>query len=314
MIRPAQSLDLPPSAPLLWQSDAERFRALVRHWPVMTAALLYLATAMYVLGTNYWTTEQGGHGPIILITGAWLLWNRSAGIVALPATRRRTTIAWLGILGFGVFSVVAAMTVKQFLQVAGTYLTLLSLLYLFIGWRQMRRLWAPLLYLAFLIPPPENWVVAVTRTLKSHIATSGVSLLATMGYPVARDGATLFIGPYELVVAAACSGLNSLVSLLAIGLFYTYLMHPRDWRYAALLAAFIIPIAIFANFARVIIIMLVTYYMGDAVGQSVIHDTLGMIVFVIALGMLILIDVLLHPLFARRAARRPKTTTSYAHG
>src|SRR3546814_13095299 len=88
-----------------------------------------------------------------------------------------------------------------------------------------------------------------------------------MGYPIVRSGVSIYISQYQLLVEDACSGLQSLFSLLALGLFYVYLMHKSEWRYALLLALFIIPAAVFANFIRVVVIILITYYFGDEAGQ-----------------------------------------------
>ena len=291
----------------------DRLGPIVHHWPIVLPALLFASSGIVVLSQNYWGTEQGGHGPIILATGLWLLWNKSAEL-SDETTRGRTWLAALGILVFGLFAVVAAITVKQFLQVLGIWGALVSLLYLFVGGKGLRKLWAPVLYLLFLVPPPENIIVPLTHTLKADIAIAAVNVLGTLGYPVAQEGATLFIGPYELVVAAACSGLNSLVSLLAIGLFYTYLMHPINWRYAGLLALFIVPVAIFANFVRVMLILLITYYFGDAVGQSFIHDAMGMIVFITAMLTLIAVDKAMYPLLAQRTLGRDRRHREPARG
>src|SRR3546814_11608498 len=89
-----------------------------------------------------------------------------------------------------------------------------------------------------------------------------------MGYPIVRSGVSIYISQYQLLVEDACSGLQSLFSLLALGLFYVYLMHKSEWRYALLLALFIIPAAVFANFIRVVVIILITYYFGDEAGQG----------------------------------------------
>src|SRR3546814_20827859 len=92
-----------------------------------------------------------------------------------------------------------------------------------------------------------------------------------------------YISQEQLLVEDACSGLQALFSLLALGLFYVYLMYRSEWRYALILALFIIPAAIFANFVRVMAIILITYYFGDEVAQGVLHTSTGMLLFVVTL-------------------------------
>ena len=50
------------------------------------------------------------------------------------------------------------------------------------------------------------------------------------GQPIGGAGVTIQIGQYQLLVAAACSGLNSIISLSAITLFYIYIRHQADLR------------------------------------------------------------------------------------
>jgi exosortase len=298
---------LPPAAPA--HGDETRFQSLARRWVVLLPALAFAASALQVLATNYWSTEQGAQGPVILIAGGWLLWNRSAGL-PVSLNWRRTLIALAAIVPIGLASVLAAMTVKQFLQAAGIYAALVCLIYAYVGTNGLRKLWPALGYLAFLIPPPENLVVPVTHALKGYIATWAVVVLQWLHYPIAHNMETLFIGPYEVVVAAACSGMNSLVGLFAIGLFYSYLMHPQKRRYALILSVLMIPVAVFTNFVRVILILLVTYHFGNATAQGVLHETMGMIMFFFALGVLVLLDKILHGLFLRRRSGR----AAVAHG
>jgi exosortase len=268
------------------------------HWFVLVACVIAAGAGLVALARNYWSTEQGAAGPIILMTGLWLLHHESVGMAAV----RNRAAAWvvpLGLLIVGAFTVTAAITAKQWLQLLGIYLSLAMMLYGVIGLRQWLQLRVPIVYLAFVIPPPDNLAVPMTHVLKELVASASVGTLAAIGYPAARDGVLLYIGQYELVVAAACSGMNSLVSLTAIGLFYVYLLHRAHTRYAALLAVLMIPVALFANAVRVVALLLITYYGGDAAGQGILHEAAGLFIFLVALSTLVVIDRLLAPLLLR---------------
>jgi len=134
----------------------------------------------------------------------------------------------------------------------------------------------------------------------SHTVTS---VLGQFGYPVARVGVTIYVAQYQLLVEDACAGLNSLISLTAIGLFYVYILHNSNWRYSLLLLALVIPIAIMANCIRVAALVLLTYYFGDAVAQGFLHHFAGMVTFTSALLFIFAIDAALSPL--RRALGQP---------
>lgn len=269
-----------------------------RHGFLAMAAAAAAVPGIVSLARNYWSTEQGAAGPIILMTGLWLLWHEGKDL-ALVRDRVAAWIVPAALLIVGACTITAAVTAKQWLQLLGIYASLVVVLYGVLGWRQLLRLRVPVLYLAFIIPPPENIAVPFTRALKELVAGASVDFLGKLGIPAARDGVLLYIGQYELVVAAACSGMNSIFSLTAIGLFYVYLLHRAHARYAALLAVLMVPIALFANAVRVVMLLLITYYGGEAAGQGLLHEAAGLLIFLIALATLILLDRALAPLLLR---------------
>jgi exosortase len=175
------------------------------------------------------------------------------------------------------------------------------------GMAVVRMLWFPILYLGFVVPIPGWLLDTVTLPLKvlvSELVTGG---LANLGFPVGRLGVTLYIASYQLLVEDACAGLNSLVSLSAIGLFYVYLIRGSNPVYSLLLLAMVIPIAIAANCVRVAALVLITYYFGNAMAQGYLHNFAGMVTFVSALLFIFLLDWLLTPL--RNALERRSSAT-----
>ena len=124
-------------------------------------------------------------------------------------------------------------------------------------------------------------------------------MLDAAGYPIASQGVTLVIAQYQLLVEDACAGLNSIVSLTAISLFYIYILHNASWRYSLLLFVWIIPAALFANLVRVLTLVLITYYFGNAAAQGFLHSTAGMIMFVVALLSIFAVDKAMTPIRRR---------------
>ena len=103
----------------------------------------------------------------------------------------------------------------------------------------------------------------------------------------------LFVGQYQLLVADACAGLQTLISLEAMGLLYLHLVKHDSFLRNCLLALAIIPISFTANVTRVLALILVTYYFGDDVGQSYLHDFAGLFLFLVALVLIISVDTML---------------------
>ena len=249
-----------------------------------------------------WTGEMGAHAPIILATGLWLLFiTAKERQVEFERPRAMSAIAVLAIL----LPLYAAARITQITEVEGflMYACLIAALYSVIGPRGIKALWFPLLYIAFIFPPPETIVTMVTFPMKLWISQSAVSALGFVGYPIGGQGVTINIGQYQLLVAAACAGLNTIISLSAISLFYVYVRHRADLLYVGILAVLIIPVALFANFLRVLILILLTYHFGEATGQGFMHDFAGLFMFVIALGVMFVLDAAVHPIYqAKRKA------------
>jgi exosortase/archaeosortase family protein len=108
-----------------------------------------------------------------------------------------------------------------------------------------------------------------------------------------RSGVAIEVAQYRMLVEEACSGMNSILGLIAVTLFYIYILHRATWRYALVLGLLILPIAIFVNFIRVMVLILVTYHFGDAIAQGVFHNTAGMVLFALALLITFMVDAAL---------------------
>lgn len=262
---------------------------------VVGAAALALPTMLFVARES-WSTEQGAHGPIVLFTGLWLLFRLWPAAVrqASPPPTWSVALALAIILPAFVIS-----RITQIVELEGylMYAALLIALWSVIGGRSMRALWFPLFYLAFIFPPPDTLVAAATLPMKMGLSKVAVDLLSVVGYPIGREGVMIYIGQYALLVAAACSGLNSIVSLSAISLFYIYMRHQAEWRYSVFLVLFIVPVALIANLVRVLILILLTYHAGEAAAQGFLHNFAGLVMFTAALLAIFALDLVLKPLW-----------------
>jgi exosortase len=185
------------------------------------------------------------------------------------------------------------------LEVAGLYGVAIAIFYSQYGFKAITLNWFPLFYLAFVIPPPGWLIDGITAPLKlfvSYVTTSGLQLV---GIPVFREGVTLMVAQYQLLVEDACSGMNSIVGLTAISLFYIYLLRNASWKYSIFLVFLVIPIAILANVIRVATLVLLTYFFGDGVAQGFLHMAAGLLLFTSALLLVFLVDNLLSRLLLK---------------
>lgn len=274
-------------------------------WPLLVflaGVAAVLLPTMYDVARLTWTTEQGGHAPIIVATGGWLLYREFKSTQA----KARPGKLWVASLALGLSLIgymIARITGVLELEGMAMYLALISAAYLLVGGALLRALWFPILYLAAALPPPDTLVAVLTQPLKIGISQSAVTLLHGLGYPIASSGVTIQIANYELLVAAACAGLNSIITLSAICLFYVYLRHRSDLTAFLLVGLTIVPIAVFSNFVRVLTLVLITYYAGEAAAQGFLHDFAGLTVFLVALLSIIGLDSLFTNLRMRRRAK-----------
>lgn len=267
---------------------------------VIGIACIALPT-LFDVARESWSTDQGAHGPIVLVTGIWLLVRE---LRSSPARfyRGSTTLTFLLLLPLLIVAVLARIAGVIEIEGFAVYAVLIVAAYGICGGDVLRRIWFPLIYLLFIFPPPDTVFAMITQPLKIHISQTAVALLHALGYPVAGSGVTIQIGQYQMLVAAACAGLNSLLSLTALGLFYTYIRHSSNFAYMVFLVCCILPIAIVANLIRVLLLLLITYYFGEAAGQGFFHELAGLSMFASALFSIFFIDWLGTPLRRKLAA------------
>ena len=265
----------------------------LRRWlPVLLGlAVMYVPTYIN-LARGLWNDEAGAHGPIILAVVAWLVWRQRAALAGEAEKSAPLAGSAALTLGLILYAVGRSQGIAQF-EVGSHVPVFAGTVLLLLGWRAMARLWLPLVFLIFLVPLPGFVVVSITGPLKSMVSQMVESVLYELGYPIARSGVMLSIGQYQLLVTDACSGLNSLYTLAALGLLYLYLTASGNIARTVCLLASILPIALAANFVRVLILTLITFHWGDEVAQSFLHGFAGMTLFVIALLLLLGLDALL---------------------
>ena len=270
-----------------------------RRYSLLLVGLLMLAVpTLWSLVTLLWDKSDQEHGPILLLVFCWSLHREWPRLQVLPDDGN--TWGWFLVV-LALLAYVLGRSQQIWLLEIGAFIPLLAgCSILEKGCAVLRPLAFPLLMLMFLIPLPGALVDFLTTGLKQHVSELAESLLYSAGYPIARSGVTLTIGSYQLLVADACSGLNSLFSLFAIGLLYVYIQgYNNCWRNLLLLLA-IAPIAILANVVRVMALVLLTYYGGDALGQGFLHGVAGILLFVIALLAFYLLDAALGVLLRTR--------------
>jgi exosortase B len=274
-------------------------------WPVLAGLAILFVPTFHDLFTGAWISEEQGHGPIIFGLALWLIarmWPRTLAAGAPPAS------CWLGwpllALGLALHLLGRSQHILMF-EISSIIAVLAAVVLVKRGAGALRVLWFPFFFMLFMVPLPAELVSTLTLPMKMAVSYVTEQLLFSAGYPISRSGVVLQIGQYQLLVADACAGLQTLLTLEALGLFYLNVVrHTSPVRNVAL-ALLIIPISFSANVVRVVTLTLVTYYLGDAAGQGFLHGFAGMVLFLTALVLILGVDSALRWGIRRRRPEAP---------
>jgi len=220
-----------------------------------------------------------------------------ASVALVVAWRRREAFARALDPAGAAFPGVAMLLTGLCLRLAGQlgadlFLTRMSFLlvvtgavWLLAGWRALRTIAAPLVFLAIAVPLPALVVNAITLPLQLIASRVAEASLTTMGVAVFRDGNVLELPSTALEVAEACSGLRSIVSLAAISVLLAW-TDPSLPRRLAIVAASL-PIAIVMNGFRIAATGLACEAWGPKAASGSWHTFTGWVTFLIAVFALV---------------------------
>ncbi|TFW16406.1 exosortase B [Duganella callida] len=261
--------------------------------PALAGLLLLFVPLLYDLLRGMWSTEEQAHGPIILCLSLWLIYRGWPQMERATAGRGGSVWGWVWFVpGALLYMLGRSQQIMSFAMASFIVLGAAILLVLR-GGRALKVLWFPFFFMLFLIPLPGEVVSMLTLPMKLAVSYVTETLLYAAGYPIARTGVILQIGQYQLLVADACAGLQTLLTLEALGLLYLNVARTTVGFRNIALALLIIPISFTANVIRVMVLVLITYYFGDAAGQGFLHGFAGMVLFISALLLIVSLDRLL---------------------
>jgi len=269
-------------------------KQVIAEWlPVLLGLLaLYLPT-FYSLANGVWAKEEQAHGPIILFLSLWLIYRKWPEMMKRSEGQSTSVLGWIIFIITLLLYVVGRSQQILIFEIGSFVTALLSIFLIKRGSSALKAMWFPIFFLLFMIPLPGTFVSLLTMPMKMAVSYVAENILFWANYPIARNGVILQIGQYQLLVADACAGLQTLLTLEALGLFYLNLVqHTSIFRNVAL-AILIIPISFTANVIRVIVLTLITFHYGDAAGQGFLHGFAGMVLFLSALLLILGVDTLL---------------------
>lgn len=254
-------------------------------WSVILAGLVLMLYASVIkdLVLQWWTDPDYGHGFFVPLFSSYILWRERERWTKTEIKPSNVGfVVMLGAIGLLLLGSLGA----EFFTSRFSLLVLLAGMILFLaGWKMLHAVSFPLGYLIWMIPIPViiyNQITFPLQLIASRLAASSLELAHV---PVLRDGNILVMSNYSLEVVEACSGIRSLMTLMALAVAYGYLVSPRRWvRYA--LAAFMVPIAIVTNAIRIMGAGILAHRFGPAAAEGFLHEFSGWAIFLVALALM----------------------------
>ncbi|MCZ6678617.1 MAG: EpsI family protein [Candidatus Poribacteria bacterium] len=231
------------------------------------------------------------HGVLIPVITGFLIWRERNRIRQTPLQMDNFGLL---ILVAGLFiQLFSAWTRIHFISGFSLLIVLTGLIWYLFGRGLTRVIWFPLFFLVFMVPMPLDLISKLTLQLKLVAASLGSSLVNLLGTPNFREGSIIYLPNTTVTVDAPCSGLKSLITFLAMGSLYAYIVNHaplRRW----ILVLLCVPIAIFANLVRVVLILIISNRFGNSIiTDDFLHKGFGLLVFVVGLICFFLVAKLL---------------------
>jgi exosortase len=241
-------------------------------------AALYAGILRDLVG-QWWDDANYSHGFLVPVFTGFLVWQRRRRLAALPARG-----SWLGVpvLLVGVLAlIVGDVGAELFLTRSSLIVIVAGLILFHLGVDMFRALAFPLAFLFFMVPLPSIVFYAAALPLQSMAARNAAWALDLLGIPVMLDGNVIHLSQISLGVAEACSGIRSLISLIALSVAWASLTLAGAWRIAILVAC-AVPITIVANAGRIVLTGLIGQSLGIEYAEGFFHTFSGWAIFLLA--------------------------------
>ena len=262
-------------------SAGELLRSFGWQGALLVAVIVALYAPVLVRLVRQWYTDSDySHGFLVPFLSAYLIWQRRDKLAEV--VRRPSSWGLLVVVGALGLLFLGSLGAELFLTRISIIGTICGLIIYFAGWTLLRAMAFPLAFLLFAVPIPVivyNEIVFPLQFVASRFATSCLEMLNL--FPVMREGNVLIMPGMKLEVVEACSGIRSLMSLLALAAGYGYLAEksvPVRW----FLFLAMVPLAIISNGTRVMITALMTNYIGPKAAEGFMHEFSGWVIFVVA--------------------------------
>lgn len=266
----------------------------------VVGAVVWVYWPVLVRLVDAWSNDDNySHGFLIVPVAAYFAWERKARFEA--AVRKPSWMGLVVFLGSLLVLLAGLLGSELFLTRVSIIGSIAGLVLFLFGWEHLKIMAFPIGFLLLMVPLPAIIFNQIAFPLQLLASRAGEWAIASVGIPVLREGNVLILAKTTLEVAEACSGIRSLVSLITLGIVYGYFMDNRIW-VRVLIVASTIPVAIFANAARVAGTGIASHWIGKEAAEGFLHESAGIIVFAFAFVMILVVERVIHKISPRPVA------------
>ena len=259
---------------------------------IVSALVLVAYVPTFIWMHGRWTEHDTyySHGFLVPLISVFIVWLKRKELGKLAI--RPSQMGWLFFIPGIAIHAVSALLRVYFTSGFSLILVLIGLVLLFFGRQYLRSLLFPILFLLFMVPLPLVAIANISFRLKIFAAQISTKIVNMAGVPAVRDGSIIKTMHSYLVVEDPCSGIRSLIALIALGALMAYFGNLSKVKKTILFLSSI-PIAISTNVIRIVALSLASEMYGAKSATGTFHDVMGVLVFVFAFLGLVLVNKIL---------------------
>lgn len=258
---------------------------------IMLLMLMLYGAVIFELIADWCKNGDDAHGFFVFALSLYLIYRKGDVLRSLPCEPSFAGF-WILLASLGLL-VLGSLGGEFFITRMSLLSAVVGLVVHFRGWKVVHALRFPLLFSLLMVPLPGivyYQLVFPLQLLASRLAIVGLELLNL--FPVIREGNLLFLPHYTLEVVEACSGVRSLMALLALALGFGYTLRTSKLSRVAL-SVLVVPLAILSNALRLVVQAIIVKYWGIDIGTGAWHQAAGLLTFMSAAVLLLVADRIL---------------------
>ncbi|SFJ55847.1 VPLPA-CTERM-specific exosortase XrtD [Celeribacter neptunius] len=270
------------------------------------AGLVLVSIPLFWLGFvslgRAWITPEYSHGPLIPLISLYLFLRELRDHHPRPAEGALKRGPGLAVMLFAALvAIIGNLAQIPDVVTYGFVIWVSGVVLVFMGWAQGKRHQLPVLHLVFMLPLPQYMYWKMNTFLQGVSSEFGVWVINLFGIPVFLDGNVIDLGPYQLLVAEACSGLRYLFPILSFS-YLVAILYRGPYAHKVLIFALAAPLAVLMNSFRIGMIGVLVNYYGIGQAEGFLHYFEGWVIFGTCVAILFLFAMLL-----QRFTTNPKT-------